>query len=150
MLKRILKWFLIGGGVVLGLSAIVIAAFLFLPRFDAISTVSLALTPVAPRPLSPLPATYPKIDRRPPALPARVFKTAVTDLPHYDPASEEVKALQCQMYRALILSKQSVSPDPEAALPLLLEALRQKEWDEPSRILLRRLEKAGFDTFNGC
>lgn len=61
----------------------------------------------------------------------------------YDPVSEEVKAHQCQMYHALVLSKQPVPPDPQAAFPLLLGALHQKEWDEPSRLLLRRLEKAG-------
>lgn len=89
MLKRILKWFLIGLGVVLGLAALVFAAFLFLPRFDAISTASFTLTPVAPRTLSPLPAIYPKIDRQPLPLSTAVFNTHPLNLPHYDPASED-------------------------------------------------------------
>ena len=67
MLKRILKWFLIGFGVVLGLIVIGFAALLLLPRFDAISTASFTLTPMAARPLSPLPATYPPLE---PATPA--------------------------------------------------------------------------------
>jgi hypothetical protein len=89
MLKRILKWFLIGGGVLLGIILIGVAAFLFLPRFDAISTTSFILTPVTTRALSPLPATYPKIDRRPPVLEANLLSRNVTGLSHYDPASED-------------------------------------------------------------
>jgi hypothetical protein len=89
MFKRILKWFLIGGGVLLGIILIGVAAFLFLPRFDAISTVSFTLTPVAPCVLSPLPAMYPKIDRQPPVLDASLLSRNVTGLSHYDPASED-------------------------------------------------------------
>ena len=90
MFKRILKLVLIGLGVVLGLMVIGIAAFLFLPRFDAISTSSFTLTPIAPQALSSLPAAYPGIDRQPAALPASNFNTSSTNLPHYDPSSEDV------------------------------------------------------------
>lgn len=84
MLQRILKWLLIGCGVLLGIIIVGAAALLYLPRFDAISTASFALTPIAPRTLSPLPSAYPKIDRQPAPLPTSMFNTHPVGLPHYD------------------------------------------------------------------
>ena len=62
----------------------------------------------------------------------------------YEPAEERVKAFECKMLHALTLSRRPITPDPESSLPLLVDALRQKEWGEASRLLLRRVEKAGF------
>jgi subtilisin family serine protease len=83
MLKRIAKWFLIGLSVVLGIIVVGVAALLFLPRFDAISTTSFTLTPIAARTLSPLPATYPKIDRTP-ARDESLSSQTLTALPRFD------------------------------------------------------------------
>jgi ATP-dependent helicase HrpB len=68
-----------------------------------------------------------------------------TEITHvYDAASQSVKALECRKYQAIVLSEKAVPADPEAAFPLLVEALERQDWDETSRQLLRRAEKAGF------
>jgi ATP-dependent helicase HrpB len=71
--------------------------------------------------------------------PNRIERTHI-----YDAAEECVKAYECEMYFALMLIRRPVSPDPEAAFPLLVEALQRRELDKPSRLLVRRVEKAGF------
>lgn len=157
MLKRILKWFLIGCGVLLGIIFVSVVAFLFLPRFDAISTASFTLTPIAPRVLSPLPAAYPKIDRQPSPQPVSALNTAVADLPHYQPPLEdafEMDVRQADLSRLDLHDREAdllmttfddgTTWPPSDRLPVNFDPLRIRDIGKNPGLGLHELHAAGI------
>jgi ATP-dependent helicase HrpB len=70
--------------------------------------------------------------------------TEIQTIHTFDSDSKLVKASECRKYQALELSRRPVPPDPEKAFPLLMEFWEKQDWNESSRLWLRRAEKAGF------
>jgi len=64
---------------------------------------------------------------------------------HVDQGTGRIRAVERELYGAIVIAERPVAVDPEIAAPLLADAYRARGWSEDDTQLLRRLRFAELD-----